>query len=406
MEMLREQAYTMKDLHFWKIVVSLFLASFFIFAALYLVHPLMPIFIEEFDVSVSYSSLSLSLTVFGMIIGLLVHGYLSDRIGRTVFIKLSLFGSVIPFIVIPLFNSFIILLIFRFLQGIALAGLPAAALAYIGEEIDRQGLGLATALYIGSNALGGMIGRFVTGFIVEQTSWQFTFYLWAGIGIIILLTVMLLLPKSRYFTPINKPIKEDITAYFLHLKNPSLILLFIMGIILQLSFTGMWTYLPLHIVGEPFYLPLKIISFLYLAYGFGIVGSSIASMLIETFPLNIVRFTGIIVLSVGIFLTLGNTIILVIIGLCLACLGFFTAHSLTATKVNLIATHHKGIASSLYLAAYYVGVSMGSTIFAPVWEWKGWYGVISIGGVLPVVYMVLQYIFLRKEKKACEQVSS
>src|SRR5690625_4742821 len=306
MKMLREQTYTIKDLYFWKIVLSLFLASFFVFAALYLVHPLMPVFIEEFGVSVSSSSLTLSLAIIGLIIGLLVHGFLSDRIGRTIFIKLSLFCSIIPFLIIPLFDSFSMLLILRFLQGIALAGLPAAALAYIGEEIATRGIGLATALYIGSNALGGMMGRFVTGFIVEQYSWQLTFYLWAGIGIVILIVMLLLLPKSRFFTPIHIPVKDDIGAYLSHLKNPALILLFFMGIILQLSFTGMWTYLPFHLVDEPFNLPLKMISFFYLAYGLGVVGSSIASMLIERFSLNIVRSVGIIIMSAGILLTLGK----------------------------------------------------------------------------------------------------
>lgn len=55
----------------------------------------------------------------------------------------------------------------------------------------------------------------------------------------------------------------------------------------------------------------------------------------------------------------------------------------------MIATHHKGSASSLYLASYYVGVSMGSTVFAPIWERMGWFGIIMIASVLPVVYMVV-----------------
>src|SRR5699024_10008526 len=104
----------------------------------------------------------------------------------------------------------------------------------------------------------------------------------------------------------------------------------------------------------------------------GIIGSSIAGMLVARFELNMVRSFGIIMMSIGIILTLGQSISFIAIGLCVTCLGFFTAHSLTATSVNLIATHHKGSASSLYLAAYYVGVSMGSTVFAPIWERYGW----------------------------------
>lgn len=147
-----DNTYTIKDFYFWKIVFSLSLASFFIFASLYAVHPLMTIFTKEFNITVSTSSLSLSITVIGLIIGLIVHGFISDRVGRTIFIKLSLLGSIIPFIIIPLFDSFALLLIFRFIQGTIFAGFLAAALAYIGEEINQKNLGLATALYIGSNA--------------------------------------------------------------------------------------------------------------------------------------------------------------------------------------------------------------------------------------------------------------
>src|SRR5699024_917024 len=78
---------------------------------------------------------------------------------------------------------------------------------------------------------------------------------------------------------------------------------------------------------------------------------------------------------------------------------FFTAHSLTATSVNLIATHHKGSASSLYLAAYYVGVSMGSTALAPIWEWKNWQGIIVIAAILPFSYMVFQLFISNLIKK-------
>lgn len=380
------QTYKITDFYFWKIVLALFLASFYIFAALYLVHPLMPVFIREFGISVSMSSLSLSIAVIGLIIGLILFGFLSDRIGRTIFIKLSLFISIIPFLIIPLFDSFLLLLIMRFIQGIALAGLPAASLPYLGEEIERRGLGLATALYIGSNAMGGMLGRFITGYVVEQFSWQITLYMWAGVGIIFLLLVLLMLPKSQFFTPIHKPLRQDMSAYVEHLKNPMLVLLFGLGAILQLSFTGIWTYLPFYLQGEPFYLSLKVISFFYLAYGFGILGSSIAGMLVSRYDLNTIRSVGITIMSAGILLTLGKSVFFIALGICIACLGFFTTHSLTATSVNIIATNHKGIASSLYLAAYYVGVSMGSTILAPVWVHFGWIGIIVIAGILPFVY--------------------
>lgn len=117
-----QREYSMRDFYFWRIALSLTLASFFVFAGMYAVQPLFPVFVEEFDISVSASGLSLSLTIIGLIIGLIVLGFWSDRSGRTIFIKLSLAGATIPFLIIPLFDSFMLLLVLRFFQGIALAG--------------------------------------------------------------------------------------------------------------------------------------------------------------------------------------------------------------------------------------------------------------------------------------------
>lgn len=395
---MKHNQYSITDLSFWQIVFSLFIASFFILASLYMTHPLMPVFIDVFKVSVSSSSLTLSLTVIGMIIGLTINGYLSDRFGRTIFIKLALLGTVIPFIIIPLFNSFSLLLTLRFLQGIALAGLPAASLAYIYEEIDKKGMGLATGFYISSNALGGMAGRFLTGYLVEQYSWQMTFYLWASIGTCIFVLILFVLPASRFFEPIYTPLKKDLKAYAEHLKNPLLLVLFMFGVILQLSFTGIWTYLPFHLQGAPFYLSLQTISFLYLAYGLGVIGSAVTGILLNRFKINHIRVVAICIMTVGIVVTLSQSLILIFVGLCLICFGFFSAHSLTATSVTLTAKHHKGSASSLYLVSYYIGVSFGSTLFAIIWERMDWIGLITIASVFPLAYMITQTVLMRNNK--------
>ncbi|WP_416145405.1 MFS transporter [Planococcus koreensis] len=91
------QKYTSKDKDFWKIMLSLLLASLFIFANLYAVQPLLPLFVSEFQVSISTSSLALSSTIVGLIAGLIVLGFFSDRNGRRTYIIYSLLGSALPF---------------------------------------------------------------------------------------------------------------------------------------------------------------------------------------------------------------------------------------------------------------------------------------------------------------------
>ncbi|WP_338033021.1 MFS transporter [Lentibacillus sediminis] len=387
----------MRDLYFWKITVSLTLASIFIFSGMYAVQPLLPIFVDDFDISVSESTLTLSVMVIGLIIGLIILGFFSDRKGRTLFVKASLIGSVIPFFLIPMTDSFYFIVFLRFIQGFALAGLPAASLAYLNEEIDHRSAGVATALYISGNALGGMIGRVATGYLADQFSWQIAFYVLALIGCFITLLVFLLLPRSRNFETSNLTFKKDLEGMLFHLKDPFLLIIIGMGVVLQFSFTSVWTYLPFHLQGDPFSLSLTTISYTFFAYGLGVVGAPIAGWFSGKLGLKKVRITGILVMILGIFLTFSLSVTVIVVGLCITCLGFFVAHSLTAASVTEQATHHKGGASSLYLVAYYVGVTLGSSASGPLWDVGDWYGVVLFAGLLPAGYLAF-VLFIQKNR--------
>ncbi|PBB05103.1 MFS transporter [Salimicrobium humidisoli] len=384
-----QQPYTPKDRSFWQITLSLTLASFFIFASMYAVQPLFPVYVKEFNISISAASLSLSLTITGLIAGLIVLGFFSDRHGRTSFIKASVAGATIPFLIIPWTDSFFLLLCLRFIQGVALAGLPAAALAYLHEEIDRGSVHVATALYISSNALGGMAGRVMAGTMTDFFSWHTYFYMLGGLGTVMFLLMLRLLPASRFFESSELSFRHDLHGFSYHLRNPRLLLIFGLGIIFQTSFTGVWTYLPFHLQEAPFFLSLATISLFYFAYGLGVVGSPLAGWLAGHFPLSSVRLTGIFVLCIGIFLMLFDAVWIISIGLALLCLGFFTAHSLTASSIGDLVTHHKGSASSLYLVSYYIGVVTGSSMLGPLYNSQGWPGLMIFLALLPLIYIVI-----------------
>ena len=216
------------------------------------------------------------MSTVGLIIGLIVLGFFSDRNGRALYIKLSLIGSVVPLLLMPLTDSFLLIIILRFIQGFAFAGVPAAALAYISEEIHRQFASFATALYISSNALGGMIGRVLTGYITEHFSWAVAFYILAAAGTVIFAIILFTLPASRNFKPTNTSFTKDIEGFLFHLKNPALVVVFGLGIVLQLSFTGVWTFLPFYLMAQPFSLSLEMVSYTFFAYGLGVIGSPLA----------------------------------------------------------------------------------------------------------------------------------
>ncbi|MFO7316233.1 MAG: MFS transporter [Bacilli bacterium] len=398
------KGYQLNEAGYWRIVASLGLASTFIFASFYSFQPLIPVFEKEFSISVTYSSLTMSLATLSLIFGLIVLGFFSDRNGRVVFIKLSVLLSILPFLVMLFVEKYWVISLLRFIQGFTLAGVPAASLAYIGEEIESKVRNLATSIYISTNALGGMIGRFLAGNLSETYSWQSAITIIMIFGICVFIFVLIALPKSKFFVPSAVSFLEDLKGFGYHLNNPILLLLFGLGIVLQITFTGTWTYLPFQLAQPPFSMSLDSISFLYFAYAFGIIGAPIASWLSNKFTLEKVRTFAIFFLSFGVLCTLHSSLFVVLFGLCVVCFGFFTAHSLTAASVGKTATHLKGSASSLYLVAYYIGVASGSTLVAPVYHHLGWKGFILITVAVTISYVIFLNFSLIKyhQKKSLE----
>lgn len=391
--------YQQDQVDFWKLITGLTLASFLNFANLYIVQPLLPLFTKEFGVSPTMSSLSFSLTTLALVIGLLLFGFLSDRIGRVSIIHWAICLSVIPLVAIPLFDSFWWLLIWRFITGLTLAGLPAVAIAYINEEVSVGSRGLAVSVYIASNALGGMGGRFFGGYFADSLSWQAGFYALAVVGVIICGLCFYLIPKSRFFQCHHRTFSEDLYGMAIHLKNPLLLFAFIFGMMVQFGFSGIWTYVPFYLVDEPFQLSVKIISLIYFTYFLGIIGSIIAGRFAGRHGIIPIMFVGLFIMSIGSLTTMIMDTFFVVTGLALVCFGFFIAHSMASTWVGSTAEHHKSGATSFYLVSYYIGAGVGGTAIGTIWSGFSWMGVITVCTILPLVSGLLFYTASKKHSR-------
>lgn len=384
----KKQRYTSKDGGFWRVAASLGCGALLIFSSLYAFQPLLPIFAKEFHITPTTSSLLMSLPVITMIPGLLILGFVSDRHGRTVVMKVSLLFVLGLLLIMPLMKSFLFLLILRCIQGFFLAGIPASAMAYLADEVEPYTIGLATSIYIASNAMGGLGGRVATGYLTDLYSWQISFMFLGGFGLVATGCFYWLLPDSRFFEGGSRSVVNDMKGMFVHLRDHRLLSLFTLGFLIQVIFTGVWTYLPFHLEEDPFALSLKWISLTYFAYILGVISPPLAGRISSNIGLRRTMIIGLSTLIVGVVLTVFQNISAVMIGLCIICAGFFIAHSMASASVAQTADHHKSGASSFYLISYYAGVAAGSSGVGVAWDRFGWSGVVSLSVlILPLILL-------------------
>lgn len=363
---------------FRKANTALFIGGFISFAILYSTQPLLPVFSEIFGVPPASASLSLSLSTVLLAISMLITAPLSDRWGRKRVMSFSLFASAVVAFLTAFSPDFLSLLFLRSLQGIVLAGLPAIAMTYVGEEFHPDNLGTAMGLYVSGTSIGGMTGRVVTGMITDYFSWSAAFVCIGIISLIASLWFWHSLPESRHFHPRNLSLKSSIHALLDSLKNPVLVTLFGIGFLLMGGFVTMFNYMGYLLVEPPYRLSQTAIGWIFVTYLTGTFSSAWMGKLADRIGRPPVLITGLILMGCGCFITLTGSVWIKVIGLALFTFGFFGSHSVTSGWVGKRSGSVRAQATTLYLLFYYIGSSLVGSVGGLIWSHFHWTGIIGL----------------------------
>lgn len=372
--------------------LALFCAGFATFAMLYCVQPLLPLLAAHFRVSAASSSLALSLTTLSLALCLLVSGALAESWGRKPVMVAALGLAALLGIACALVEQWSSLLILRALLGLALSGLPALAMAYVGEEFDPEALPAAMGLYIGGTALGGLLGRLLAGLLSDLGGWPWALGGIAGLGLLALALFLWLLPPSRHFTAQPLSLRGLLRNFALHLSNPHLRVLFALAFLLMGGFVALFNYVGFRLAGEPFNLSATVIGLLFTVYLLGILSAGWAGRLVPRFGARQVLNGGIGLMLLGVALCAAPWLSAAVVGLALFTLGFFAAHAVASGQVGIHAQGAKAQASALYLCAYYLGSSLVGYVGGYVWEHAGW---LALLGVLASLFILASALVRR-----------
>ncbi|RJG14410.1 MFS transporter [Pseudomonas cavernicola] len=358
--------------------LALFCAGFATFALLYCVQPLLPLLAAHFAVSAASSSLALSLTTLSLALCLLVSGALAESWGRKPVMLAALGLACVFGVGSALVASWHWLLVLRALLGLALSGLPALAMAYVGEEFAPESLPAAMGLYIGGTALGGLLGRLLAGLLSDLGGWPLALGGIAGLGFIALGLFIWLLPASRHFKAQPLSLVGLLGNFAEHLRNRELRGLFLQAFLLMGGFVALFNYVGFRLAAPPFSLSSTAIGLLFSVYLVGIFSAGWAGRLVLRLGARRVMQGGIGIMLFGVALCAMPWLSAAVLGLAFFTLGFFAAHAVASGQVGQRAKGAKAQASALYLGAYYLGSSVVGYGAGYVWEHAGWLPLLAV----------------------------
>jgi len=380
----------MTDIHlgttaFKKINAALFIGGFCTFAILWGMQSLLPEIAEEFSVSPALSSLVQSSTTLSLAITLLIIGAFAHKFDQKHLMTTSLVVSSILVIFSGFLSSFGLLIAFRILQGITLAGIPAVAMAYLANAIEGKSLGFAMGLYISGSSIGGMTGRIVSGFLTDYFSWNVAVM---GVGLISLLATALfwyLLPKvEKKVVPTQKQ-TGMIRSFLSSFKVPGLPYLFLNGFLLSAGFVSLYNYIGFVLMDPPYYLSQTLVGFIFVVYLVGTFSSTWMGMLSDKYGKGRILKLSISILFIGGALTLHPNLWLIVLGIAIFTFGFFGAHSICSSWVSNYGNENNTQATSIYLFAYYFGGSVVGTLSGTLFYAVGWSGIVAMIAALAVL---------------------
>lgn len=374
---------------------ALALAGFTCFTLLYGTQPLLPQLTAAFAISPAMASLSVSAGTAAMAFLLIPWSLVSDRYGRVALMRGCLLGAAVFAFASAFAPDYPSLLLSRVGLGVCIAGVPAAAMAYLGEELAPELRARAMGLYIAANALGGMSGRVVAAVVSEYLGWRHGLAALGVLGLLAAAGFLRLLPAGRHFVaqPLQwRPLLADVRSIY---ADPGLPWLFSTAFLIMGAFVGLYNYLGFRLSLDPYRLGPAAIGAIFLLYALGSLSSVLAAGAAARHGRQRVILAMSLGMAAGIGLTLLPALPLIIAGLALFTFAYFAVHALASAWVGRRAGARRGLVSALYLSSYYLGSSVIG--YAAGWPWQhfGWPGV-AAALLLPVLLVILITLRLRR----------
>jgi len=365
-----------------RLTLAMLFAGFATFSTLYAVQPLLPLLAAHYMLSAEAASLAVSLATGPLALGILVAGALSDRVGRRPLMVAAMMAAGILTLAAAVAPGWYMLLALRLLAGLALAGVPAVAMAYVAEEVDAASVGSAMGLYIAGSALGGMGGRLIASLVAAVADWRWALAVVGLAGLAMAETFRRLAPPSRRFVASAGGWLALPRGAPMLFRDAGLRLLYAEAFVLMGAFVTIYNYAGFHLLAPPYSLGQGAVGAVFLLYALGSISSGWFGALAGRVGRRRVFWIPATILMAGIALTAAQPLWLVVLGIAVVTIGFFGSHSIASAWVGRRGGAARGQAAAWYLFFYYLGSCVLGSVGGMAWTRAGWPGVVGFCLVL------------------------
>ena len=350
-------------------LLALFGTGMATFALLWSPQPLLVLMGEEFSLAATEASLLLSVATAALAVAVLPLARLSERLGRARVIGGGLALAVVTGVALVVADTWPLVLALRTLQGAALAAVPAAALAWVAEEVHPRAVTQLGGLYIAGTSIGGMGGRLLAGGAAELWGWRGALLAITALSAVVAVTALALLPRSRHA---SRP-GSAVPAGDGDPHRSARLRLYAVGGLGMAMFVGIYNVVVYRTSAEPYSLGVGLGSMFFLTYAAGTLTSAQAGRLTARIGVRGAMLAGLATCAAGVLVTLAAPLWAIWAGLLLLAAGFFVTHAVASSTTARVAPRPSA-AAGRYTLGYYLGSSVGGVLLGQAWDLGAWGG--------------------------------
>lgn len=183
--------------------------------------PAIPLLTHAFDANASQGQLTIGLYLAGYSLGQIPVGLAADRYGRLPVLLAGMALFTLMSLVTVLANSIELLLLARFLQGVAGTVGPVLARAVIRDTHQGPELARMMAIMVTALAAGAMIAPILGTVLVMLSGWQSPLVLNVIIGVLALYMLRRYVPETHSARPKHRFTEQLITSSRVFFSTPA-----------------------------------------------------------------------------------------------------------------------------------------------------------------------------------------